>query len=103
MTVSGLKSQCSPLCERMQGLFLSGSLFVCVCVFVYIDIYLVYNIILVVIVVKTPLADAGDIRDRGSITGSGRSPEGGHGNHSSILSWRIPWTEEPGGLRSIGL
>ena len=23
--------------------------------------------------------------------------------HSSILAWRIPWTEEPGGLRSIGL
>ena len=22
--------------------------------------------------------------------------------HSSILSWRIPWTEEPGGLQSIG-
>ena len=24
-------------------------------------------------------------------------------NHSSILAWRIPWTEEPGGLQSIGL
>ena len=23
--------------------------------------------------------------------------------HSSILVWRIPWTEEPGGLQSIGL
>ena len=23
-------------------------------------------------------------------------------NHSSILAWRIPWTEEPGGLQSIG-
>ena len=23
--------------------------------------------------------------------------------HSSILAWRIPWTEEPGGLGSIGL
>ena len=22
--------------------------------------------------------------------------------HSSILAWRIPWTEEPGGLQSIG-
>ena len=22
--------------------------------------------------------------------------------HSSILAWRIPWTEEPGGLRSMG-
>ena len=23
--------------------------------------------------------------------------------HSSILTWRIPWTEEPGGLQSIGV
>ena len=23
--------------------------------------------------------------------------------HSSFLAWRIPWTEEPGGLQSIGL
>ena len=25
------------------------------------------------------------------------------GTHSSILAWRIPWTEEPGGLQSMGL
>ena len=24
------------------------------------------------------------------------------GNHSSILAWKIPWTEEPGGLQSMG-
>ena len=30
--------------------------------------------------VKNPLAKAGDIRDVGLIPGSGRSPEGGHGN-----------------------
>ena len=30
--------------------------------------------------VKNPPADAGDIRDMGSIPGSGRSPGGGHGN-----------------------
>ena len=29
--------------------------------------------------------------------------EKGMATHSSILSWRIPWTEEPGGLQSIGL
>ena len=23
--------------------------------------------------------------------------------HSSVLAWRIPWTEEPGGLQSTGL
>ena len=29
--------------------------------------------------------------------------EKGMATHSSILAWRIPWTEEPGGLRSRGL
>ena len=33
-----------------------------------------------VLVVKNPPANAGDTRDVGSIPGSGRSPEGGHGN-----------------------
>ena len=30
--------------------------------------------------VKNPLANAGDMRDTGSVPGLGRSPEGGHGN-----------------------
>ena len=29
--------------------------------------------------------------------------EKGIATHSSILAWRIPWTEEPGGLQSMGL
>ena len=53
----------------------------------------------VVLVVKSPPASAGDI---GSIPGSGRPPGGGHGTHSSVLAWRIPWTEGPGGLQSVG-
>ena len=36
------------------------------------------------------------------IPGLGRSPGGGHGNPPSTLAWRIPWTEEPGGLQSMG-
>ena len=28
--------------------------------------------------------------------------EEGMATHSNILAWRIPWTEEPGGLQSIG-
>ena len=36
--------------------------------------------------------------DLGSIRGSGRSPENGMATHSSILAWRIPWVEKPGGL-----
>ena len=39
--------------------------------------------------------------DQGSIPGSGRSPGEGMATHSSILAWRIPWTEEPGGLQSM--
>ena len=54
------------------------------------------------LVVKNTPAKAGDLRDAGSIPGSGRSPGGGHGNPLSILAWRIPWTEEPDGLQSIG-
>ena len=53
--------------------------------------------------VKNPPASVGDIRDLGSIPGSGRSPGGGMATHSSILAWRIPCAEEPGGLQSIGL
>ena len=47
-------------------------------------------------VVKNLPAKAGD---SGSILGLGRSPGEGNGQpHSSILAWRIPWTEELGGL-----
>ena len=67
-------------------------------------------------VVKNLSANAGDIRDLGSIPGLGRSPGGGDGNplqysfpleeemaiHSTILSWRIPQTEESGELQSMG-
>ena len=48
---------------------------------------------------KESTCNAGDL---GSIPGSGRSPGRGHTTHSSILAWRIPWTEEPGGLQSLG-
>ena len=40
--------------------------------------------------------------DSGSIPGLGSSPgDGKKLPHSSILAWRIPWTEEPGGLQSV--
>ena len=42
------------------------------------------------------------VGDLGSILGSGRSLGGGHDNHSSTLTRRIPWTKEPGRLQSIG-
>ena len=29
--------------------------------------------------------------------------EKGIATHSSVLAWKTPWTEEPGGLQSVGL
>ena len=53
------------------------------------------------LVVKNLPANVGDTGDAGSIPGSARSPEEEIATHSNILAWRIPWTEEPGGLQSI--
>ena len=48
---------------------------------------------------KASVYDAGDL---GSIPGLGRSLEKEMAIHSSILAWKIPWTEEPGRLQSMG-
>ena len=40
--------------------------------------------------------------DASSILGREDPLEDGRANQSSILAWRIPWTEEPGGLQAIG-
>ena len=55
--------------------------------------------------VKNSPASARDVKAVGSILGSGRSSGGGHDNPfwDSILAWRIPWTEEPRRLQSMGL
>ena len=53
----------------------------------------------VVLVVKNLAANAGDVRDMGSIPGSGRSTGRGH---SSPLQQKIPWSEEPSRLQSMG-
>ena len=47
---------------------------------------------------KASACNAGDL---GLIPGSGRFP--GEGNDSSTLAWKIPWTEEPDRLESMGL
>ena len=39
--------------------------------------------------------------DTGLILGGEDPPEEDVATHSSFLAWRIPWTEEPGGLQSI--
>ena len=56
----------------------------------------------VALVVKYPPANARVTIDKGSIPGSGRSLGGGHETHTSILAWRIPWTEEPGSYSPKG-
>ena len=56
----------------------------------------------VVLAVKNPSARVGDIKDACSILGEVPLEEG-MATHSSILAWRIPWTEEPGRLWSMGL
>ena len=51
--------------------------------------------------VKNPPANTEDLKDAGLIPGLGRSPGGSMATHSSILAWRIPSTEKPGGLQSM--
>ena len=50
--------------------------------------------------VRNPPANAGDA---GSAPGWERPLEKEMATHSSILAWRVPWTEEPGRLQSTGL
>ena len=49
-------------------------------------------------VIKNQPVNTGNVSDSGSIPWSGRSPGEGNGNHSSILAWKIPWSEKPGVL-----
>ena len=53
--------------------------------------------------VKNLPASAGDIKTLVRSLDQEDPPKEGMATHSSILAWRIPWTEEPGGLQSIGL
>ena len=47
-------------------------------------------------------ASAYSVGDPGSIPGLGRSLKKEMAPHSSTLAWKIPWTEEPGRLHSMG-
>ena len=49
-------------------------------------------------IIHTSTANAGNARDSGLIPGSGRPLEKEMATYFSILAWKIPWTEEPGGL-----
>ena len=51
--------------------------------------------------VKYLPANTGDARDMSSVPGLGRSPGEGNATHSSILAWKTPSAEDPGGLQSM--
>ena len=53
-------------------------------------------------VVKNLPASAADARDTSSKPGLGRSLGGGIDKQFQYSCWEIPWTEEPGGLQSVG-
>ena len=55
-----------------------------------------------VLVVRNPPASAGDVRDLGPIPGREDPLEEGTAAHSSILAWRVPWTEGPGSYNPSG-
>ena len=80
-----------PVCQMMMMVVMTWALWGC-------DI----GASQVALVVKNLPASAGDVRNMGSLPVSEKSPREGNGTHSGVLAWRIPWTEEPGGLRSIG-
>ena len=71
----------------------------CVCTHTHIYIYIYLWDFLGGSNSKESTSNAGDL---GSVSGSGRSLERRMDTHSGILAWRIPWTEEPGGLWSLG-
>ena len=52
--------------------------------------------------VKNPPANAGDTETWVQSLDREVTLEKGVATHSSILAWRIPWTEEPGELQSMG-
>ena len=51
--------------------------------------------------VKNPPANVGDIRDVVPFLSREDPLEEGMATHSSILAWRIPWTEDPGGWATV--
>ena len=53
--------------------------------------------------IKNPPVNAGDVRDRIQSLDWEDPLEKGMATRSSIVTWEIPWTEEPGGLQSMGL
>ena len=52
--------------------------------------------------IRNPLASVGEVEVQVQSLGQEDPLEEGVATHSSIIAWRIPWTEEPGRLQPIG-
>ena len=103
------------LCSEVSSLFILWGAFSFVPKPLILCLLIVSNIVCYVCVIKynrsllspcfiiwTGKEYAYSAGDPNSIPGSGRSPEKGMATHSSILAWRMPWTEELDGLQSMG-
>ena len=66
--------------------------------FFFFDLYVLLDFSVAQMVKNLPAMQEARIQSLGQ-----EDPlEKGMATHSSILAWRIPWTEEPGGLQSLG-
>ena len=81
-----MEASCVPIDRRVQNIL---PLYTHVCVYKHI-------------LVKNAPADAGNSGEGGWILGWEDPLEEEMATHSSTLAWRIPWTEEPGRLQSMG-
>ena len=67
-------------------------------IYIYVCIYIIWASLIAQLVKTLPAVQETWVRSPGC-----EDPlEEGMATHSSILTWRIPWTEEPGGLQSMG-
>ena len=71
--------------------------------FSIIRIYSVDGASQVALEIKNLPANTGNKWAAGSIPGLEDPLEEGRATHSSMLAWKTPWTEEPGGLQPMGL
>ena len=70
--------------------------------YIWFDLYWAMTGLLQWLSHKESACSAGHAGHSGSVPGLGRSPEKGMATHSSILAWRMLWTEEPAGYSSGG-
>ena len=63
------------------------------CMYIFLHVYIYEHM-------GFPGGAVGDVKDAGSIPGSGRPLEEGMATYSSVLAWRKLWAEEPSGLYS---